>query len=112
MTARLLREACAGLEADDLVLSVNPSFGRKRFEQLLQAFNLQRRGFTLYSLRRGGAAAHFHRFQSMEFTLQQGRWSSARTARLYLSQTVADSVAVAFSAKQLALIDEAASWWL
>ena len=37
-----------------------------------------------YSLRRGGATAHFLQFGSLDKTAVRGRWQSTRTARLYI----------------------------
>ena len=42
-----------------------------------------------YSLRRGGATAHFLEFGSLDRTAVRGRWTSVQTARIYIDEGVA-----------------------
>ena len=42
-----------------------------------------------YSLRRGGATAHFMEFGSLDRTALRGRWQSTSTARVYINEAVA-----------------------
>ena len=41
-------------------------------------------GFTVYSLRRGGATHAYVCSRSLDFVVVQGRWKDTRTARIYL----------------------------
>ena len=59
------------------------------FEQGLAWLGVARFGFKPYSLRRGGATAHFRRHRSLELTLDRGRWSSARVGRIYVNDGIA-----------------------
>ena len=43
-------------------------------------------------MRRGGATAYFRKTRSMEATLDRGRWSSARVARIYVNDGLAKDV--------------------
>ena len=49
-------------------------------------------GFKPYSIRRGGATAYFRVTRNMEATLDRGRWSSARVARIYINDGLAKEV--------------------
>ena len=46
---------------------------------------------TPHSLRRGGATWHFKRCQHIDVVRSLGRWSQARTAKLYIDEALADS---------------------
>ena len=54
---------------------------------------------TPHSLRRGGATWHFKRCQNIDVVQSLGRWSQARTAKLYIDETSADSNEAGFSAE-------------
>ena len=62
--------------------------GRFRFlwHRLLEAFEFGPDDYSPYSIRRGGATWHFLRTSSMDATLQLGRWTCNRTARMYIDQ--------------------------
>ena len=57
---------------------------RKCFTALLCYFDLEPYGFSLYSLRRGGAAHIYTRARDLNYVAMQGRWKAFRTARIYL----------------------------
>lgn len=50
--------------------------------------------FSWYSFRRGVATFGFERHGSMEKTLLRGRWSSVKTARVYVNDSLASFVAL------------------
>ena len=42
-----------------------------------------------YSLRRGGATHCFQQCRNMSFVIERGRWSDAKTARIYVTEGLA-----------------------
>ena len=61
---------------------------RVRFAAALTALNVNL-GFRWYSVRRGGATAAYERTQNMSVVQELGRWTSARTARIYITEGMA-----------------------
>ena len=59
---------------------------RRCFGNLLAFHGLEGRGFAPYSLRRGGATAHWRRYGQLDRNAEMGRWESHRTARIYLTE--------------------------
>ena len=52
---------------------------------------LQLKGhFLPYSVRRGGATAHFVQDGSLDITCERGRWGNMKTARVYVNTALAD----------------------
>ena len=85
------------------------------FEAGLKWLGLGDVGFKPYSIRRGGATAYFRATRNMEATLDRGRWSSARVARIYLNDGLAREVELRFSAAiaaRLRLMGDALLLWL
>ena len=70
--------------SDPLYLQGGPEF-RKQFASLLSFFRFPS-SFRPYSLRRGGATAHFRKHGQMERTLIKGRWASTGAARQYIQE--------------------------
>ena len=64
----------------------------KLFNAALVALGLSNFGFRPYSLRRGGATAYYRRGRDMQATIDRGRWSSARVARIYINDGLAKEV--------------------
>ena len=62
---------------------------RKCFSRLLEVLQLQDIGYKPYSLRRGGATAFFRKTGNMSLTCLRGRWSSEKTARIYVNEAMA-----------------------
>ena len=54
---------------------------------------------TPHSLRRGGATWHFKRCQNIDVVQSLGRWSQARTAKLYIDEALAVSSEAELSAE-------------
>ena len=46
-------------------------------------------GYVPYSLKRGGATAHFLRYQSFDLLVHAGRWRNAASARVYIEDALA-----------------------
>ena len=91
LAARALYVLCRELPPTALLLQRSPEQARGCLRRLLGALQLGGRGYTCYSLRGGGATALFIQTNSMEATLLAGRWSSTRTARMYIAQTTAET---------------------
>ena len=57
-------------------------------------------GLTPYCLRRGGATWHFTKYHSLDATQALGRWEHAKTAKIYITQALADTTALSLNSKQ------------
>lgn len=75
---------------------------RKQFQQAMAFFHFGKT-FRPYSLRRGGATAHFRRCGLMESTLIKGRWATNQAARQYIQEglSVLTKLSVSASTAQL-----------
>ena len=62
---------------------------RKAFDEALSALQVSAWGFRPYSLRRGGATMYWRKNPNMDAIRHLGRWSSDRTARLYIQDGLA-----------------------
>ena len=62
---------------------------RKQFADTLTALKFDQFDFRPYSLRRGGATYFFKQHQSFDQLLNQGRWQTVKTARLYVNEGLA-----------------------
>ena len=82
---RLLYGYLSRLHPSDLLLSCSPHTQRVRLQQACQALDIDR-GFTWYSLRRGGATHALIVTQNLPSVCLQGRWTSLKTARIYLTE--------------------------
>ena len=58
------------------LVSLSPCNFRKYFSRLLSFFGLGQEGYTLHSLRRGGATHFFRVTGNLSATLERGRWIS------------------------------------
>ena len=77
------------LQPGDLLLPKGPFEFRRCFKQLLCELHLESMGFKPYSLRRGGATHHFRSCGQLSRTVVKGRWTNARTARVYINEGLA-----------------------
>ena len=75
-------------QPDAFLVHVSPSAFRQRFSQGLEKTGLQVLKYKPYSLRRGGATHVFLVSQSYSLVCQRGRWSSERTARIYIQDSI------------------------
>ena len=85
------------------------------FKQGIKWLGLDEHGFLPYSLRRGGGTAFFRATRNMEATLDRGRWSSARVARIYVNDGLAREVELNLSPAvrgRLAVLVSAFGLWL
>ena len=87
--ARWLQKFAAKRNCQSMLLNLSSSSYRLYFKRLLCFFDLDERGYTLHSLRRGGATHFFRRTANMGATVERGRWTSVSTARLYITEGLA-----------------------
>ena len=73
----------------------------KHFTHLLQQLGLQDIGYTLGSVRAGGATHHFRQHANLGQLQFLGRWSSASTMQFYLQEAFSAHVEARFSAATL-----------
>ena len=66
-----------------------PHKWRKQFNDSIESLGLTAYQYRPYSLRRGGATFYFQRHGQLDRLLIQGRWQSARTARMYIDSGIA-----------------------
>jgi len=67
-----------------------PAAFRHSFAALLEHLSLTPMGFSLYSLRRGGATFAYLRSHNLDRVAIQGRWKDHRTAKIYLDDARAE----------------------
>ena len=89
--SEVLRRLWQWCSAQNPTTKLVPSIHRWRelFRQCLVALEIDTFGFRGYSLRRGGATFWFGKHSSFDKLLVQGRWMSAKTARVYLNEGLA-----------------------
>ena len=61
----------------------------KHFKTVLRILGLQDCGFTLASLRTGGATHHFQTFRNISLLQYHGRWKSLQTLQHYVQEAMA-----------------------
>jgi hypothetical protein len=84
----LIRQYCRDLQPGDLLTKVSPGVQRVRLAQLLEKLKIVG-DFRWYSLRRGGATHLFRITNNMALVCQIGRWGNVKTARIYLTDGLA-----------------------
>ena len=65
---------------------MSPCNFRKYFSRFLSFFSLGDEGFTLHSLRRGGATHFFRATGNLSATLERGRWLSVSSGRMHITE--------------------------
>ena len=65
---------------------------RETFHMLNEDLALQDIGFRLYSCRRGGASHLFATSRNMGLCVERGRWSSEKSARVYIRDALATQI--------------------
>jgi hypothetical protein len=111
----LRRSLPLDLEPGHFLFLPKPYRFYKLFESGLRWLGLDGFGFKPYSVRRGGATAFFRVTRSMEATLDRGRWSSARVARIYVNDGLAREVELQYdrpTRERLRLLGAALQRWL
>ena len=70
------------------------------FQRAVKFLKLEGLNIRPYSIRRGGATHHFHLNGNMSATVVRGRWSSAKTARIYIEDGLASLAQVRLTSSQ------------
>ena len=74
--------------------SVTPSVQRLRLKQACAALGLNE-AFRWYSVRQGGATHAYRASRNMPDVMERGRWSNMHTARIYITQGLAELTSMA-----------------
>jgi hypothetical protein len=74
---------------DEKLFRFSPAHFRTKFREVAKLLNWGDWHVIPYSLRRGGATWHFQQTGSLDATVNRGRWLSARTARIYIEDGIA-----------------------
>jgi integrase len=105
---RRLWQLCQGRHVGDKLFAFDVHHFRRMFNQCLVVLELKGMNYTPYSLRRGGATWHFRIFGRMDATMVRGRWSAARSARIYINDGVAELARHSLDVRQTKLVSLAA----
>jgi len=81
--------------AGERIAEVAPREFRSLFESVRKAVHLPD-SVKPYSLRRGGATEFFRQCGSMAKTMERGRWSETRTAKVYINTAMADLASITY----------------
>jgi hypothetical protein len=102
---RLLKIVLAEVGDQERLCELSESQFRSFYNELMRWFGLVEFGFKPYSIRRGGATADFAEHGSMDRCCVRGRWSSASSARYYITQGMAQLGELSLSSEQRALLE-------
>ena len=83
----------SALSPGDYLRSVSPGIMRSRLKSLLSDLKFPE-GYQWYSLRRGGATHFFRATNDLSRVCFVGRWNSIKTARIYLTDALAQSTEI------------------
>eukprot|EP00438_Fugacium_kawagutii_P006274 Skav222661 [mRNA] locus=scaffold997:328369:329034:+ [translate_table: standard] len=95
--AKLLAQAFPHLPPAGVIWRFSAHKFRLCFTRLLQYAHVEDCGFSLYSLRRGGATHVYSRTRDLRQVAIQGRWRDLSTARIYLDDARATLLKFSFS---------------
>eukprot|EP00438_Fugacium_kawagutii_P010455 Skav232993 [mRNA] locus=scaffold387:64192:70081:+ [translate_table: standard] len=87
--------------SDHSFLTAKPHQWRAMFQRCLEELKLDEWGFRPYSLRRGAATFFFTKLGSLDKVLVMGRWTAAKTARIYINSGLAMLAELKISQKLL-----------
>ncbi len=87
LAIRLVRNAVVRLRPSDTLMGLTARQFRAAFVAGLAKLQLSGR-YQPYSIRRGGATFLWEQTKNMNICMETGRWSSRRTARLYIKEAV------------------------
>ena len=82
----LFRYFCRDGSSSEHLVCMSPCNFGKYFSRLLSFFSLGSEGFSLHSLRRGGATHFFRVTGNLSATLERARWLSVSSGRLYINE--------------------------
>jgi len=90
LAVQALKLACADTEINEPIYARKPKFLGEDLRWLGRLVGFEHKRFTPYSLRRGGATWHFHKYGSLHLTAVAGRWKQERTAKIYIDGAAAE----------------------
>ena len=85
LAVRLVRTVAAQLRLSDTLAGLTARQFRAAFASCLAKLQLEGRNLP-YSIRRGGATFLWESTRNIDICMETGRWSSRRTARLYIRE--------------------------
>ena len=80
------------MHEDHYIFVPKPHVFYALFKEGLRWLGVDHTRFSPYSIRRGGATAYFRVTRNMEATLDRGRWSNVKAARIYVNDGLAKEV--------------------
>jgi integrase len=101
VAVRLIKHVVNKLQPDDKIFLGRWADLRDKVSFYAGRFGLGGTHLTPYCLRRGGATWHFTKYTSMDATQALGRWEQAKTAKIYINQSMSDMAAMELTAQQL-----------
>jgi hypothetical protein len=93
-----LRRVMSRKEPGDRLFNLDYNRYRRMFTDKLQTFGAGNLNFKTHSLRRGGTTFEFKSHGSYDIICQRGRWTSSRTARLYITEAAELHTRIHFTA--------------
>ena len=103
LTLEWLTWWCEGLRDADRLFPLSRVSANRLMKELLESMGLSKCGFSLGSLRGGGATARYMAGISIEQFLFQGRWRSVNSLQHYIQEAVASLVIAKLPASAVAL---------
>ena len=97
----MIKNLLSTMSESDLLLDMPYQEFRRVWYICIENAGLPAMEWRPYSLRRGGATEDFLYHHSFDRTADRGRWSSVKTARIYINEAMSEMSAVASTAKQL-----------
>ena len=86
---KILVGALRDLQPGETLLRGSVAAFRQWFSHALVRAEVENHNLKPYSLRRGGATLCFQQSRSMSYVIERGRWSDAKTARIYVTEGLA-----------------------
>ena len=97
VVTRALAQACTGRCSAERICWQSPRCFGDDLRWLAGLVGFRHARLTPYSLRRGGATWHLHRYGSLSSTTILGRWQQEKTARIYIAGAASEWTAWQFS---------------
>ena len=94
----LLKNFLEGKLPGDSLSSVRAGIQRSRLKKLVELAGLGDENFQWYSCRRGGATHAFRKTNNLGWVCTIGRWGNTRTARIYITDALAQLTEMSLSA--------------
>ena len=109
--SRLVLSLKAKLPPEGAIWRFSTYTFRRCFQTLLEEVYLTSVGFTIYSLRRGGATHSYVQSHNLDKVARQGRWKDHRTAKIYLDDARAALIQMELPPEFLQKSVQVAKYW-